>query len=208
MALSNENKLSKSEKRRIAILNVAEQLFLSKGFSDVTLDIIISQAGGSRRVVYEHFGNKTGLLEAVCKRIFKQVDQEFDIIHDTDSNPRETLTHLGENLLKVLTSYPTLPLFELTLSENRRFPAIGEMFYEAVPNKAYAVLASYIDRQIALGTLRSVDSGMAARQFFGMIREGVHLKCILQPGYHPNDQEIRDVVAGAVDLFLSALSVN
>jgi AcrR family transcriptional regulator len=208
MNISTVSKLSKGEQRRVAILDVAEQLFLSKGFSDVTLEMITSQAGGSRRVIYEHFGDKIGLFEAVCERIFRRVSKELEGIQEMDSGLRETLIRLGENILKVLTSNPTLPMFELVLSESRRFPIIGKMFYEEVPENAYMLLAAYLDQQIAQGMLRSVDTAMAARQFFGMIREGVHLKCILQPDYRPNDQEISDVVAGAVDLFLSALSVN
>ena len=208
MNISTVSKLSKGEQRRVAILNVAEQLFLSKGFSDVTLEMITSKAGGSRRVIYEHFGDKIGLFEAVCERIFRRVSKELEGIQEMDSGPRETLIRLGENILKVLTSNPTLPMFELVLSESRRFPIIGKMFYEEVPENAYKILAAYLDQQIAQGMLRPVDTAMTARHFFGMIREGVHLKCILQPDYRPNDQEISDVVAGAVDLLLSALSVN
>ena len=185
---------------------MAEQLFLSKGFSDVTLEMIISQAGGSRRVIYEHFGDKIGLFEAVCERIFRRVSKELEGIQEMDSGPRETLIRLGENILKVLTSNPTLPMFELVLSESRRFPIIGKMFYEEVPENAYKILAAYLDQQIEQGMLRPVDTAMAARQFFGMIREDMHLRCVLQTDYHPSDQYIKQVVAGAVDLFLRALT--
>ena len=206
MILPNQSRLSKGELRRIAIQDVAEQLFLSKGFSDVTLEMIISQAGGSRRVIYEHFGDKLGLFEAVCERIFRRISKELEGIQDSDSDPRKALTRMGENLLKVLTSYPALPMFDLVLSESRRFPVIGQMFYEEVPKNAYKIVADFLDQQIAQGALRPVDSAMAARQFFGMIREDVHLRCVLQPDYRPSEQSIRQVVAEAVNLLLLALT--
>ena len=206
MPISDKPRFSKGELRRIAVLDVAEKLFLSDGISNVTLDVIIAEAGGSRRVIYEHFGDKAGLFQAVFERIARRVDAELEGVQEIDSEPRESLCRLGENLLKVLTSYPTLPLFELVLSESRRVPVIGQMFYEAVPGKAYSVLADYLDRQIALGTLRPVDTAMAARQFLGMIREDVHLRCVLQPGYRPSEQDIKKVVAGAVDVLMYAMT--
>jgi hypothetical protein len=99
-----------------------------------------------------------------------------------------------------------LPLFALVLSESQRVPVIGQMFYEAVPQKAYSVLADYFDRQIALGIFRPVDTAVAARQFLGMIREDVHLRCVLQPDYRPSEGDIKKVVAGAVDMLLCAMA--
>ena len=206
MPISDKPKYSKGELRRIAVLDVAEKLFLSKGFSNVTLDTIIAEAGGSRRVIYEHFGDKTGLFQAVFERIVRRVDAELEGVHDIDSEPRESLCRLGENLLKVLTSYPTLPLFALALAESQRVPVIGQMFYQAVPQKAYSVLADYLDRQIALGIFRPVDTAVATRQFLGMIREDVHLRCVLQPDYRPSEGDIKKVVAGAVDMLLRAMA--
>lgn len=206
MPISDKPKYSKGELRRIAVLDVAEKLFLSKGFSNVTLNTIIAEAGGSRRVIYEHFGDKTGLFQAVFERIVRRVDAELEGVHEIDSEPRESLCRLGENLLKVLTSYPTLPLFALVLSESQRVPVIGQMFYGAVPQKAYSVLADYFDRQIALGIFRPVDTAVAARQFLGMIREDVHLRCVLQPDYRPSEGDIKKVVAGAVDMLLCAMA--
>lgn len=206
MPISDKPKYSKGELRRIAVLDVAEKLFLSKGFSNVTLNTIIAEAGGSRRVIYEHFGDKTGLFQAIFERIVRRVDAELEGVHEIESEPRESLCRLGENLLKVLTSYPTLPLFALVLSESQRVPVIGQMFYEAVAGKAYIVLADYLDRQIALGILRPTDTAVAARQFLGMIREDVHLRCVLQPGYRPSEQHIKKVVAGAVDVLMCAMT--
>lgn len=206
MPISDKPKFSKGELRRIAVLDVAQELFLSKGFSNVTLDTIIAEAGGSRRVIYEHFGDKTGLFQAVFERIVRRVDAELEGVHEIDSEPRESLCRLGENLLKVLTSYPTLPLFALALAESQRVPVIGQMFYQAVPQKAYSVLADYLDRQIALGIFRPVDTAVATRQFLGMIREDVHLRCVLQPDYRPSEGEIKKVVAGAVDMLLCAMT--
>ena len=206
MPISDKPKYSKGELRRIAVLDVAEKLFLSKGFSNVTLDTIIAEAGGSRRVIYEHFGDKTGLFQAVFERIVRRVDAELEGVHEIDSEPRESLCRLGENLLKVLTSYPTLPLFALALAESQRVPVIGQMFYQAVPQKAYSVLADYLDRQIALGIFRPVDTAVATRQFLGMIREDVHLRCVLQPDYRPSEGDIKKVVAGAVDMLLRAMA--
>ncbi|EJN06754.1 TetR/AcrR family transcriptional regulator [Phyllobacterium sp. YR531] len=53
-----------AETRR-QILRAAENLFLDKGYENVTLDEIATAAGASRGALHWHFGNKQGLLYAL-----------------------------------------------------------------------------------------------------------------------------------------------
>ncbi|MUO26541.1 MULTISPECIES: TetR family transcriptional regulator [Rhizobium/Agrobacterium group] len=53
------------------LLNAAEQLFLTKGFDQTSLDEIAQAVGVTRGAVHWHFKNKRGILEALRNQAFK-----------------------------------------------------------------------------------------------------------------------------------------
>ena len=61
--------------RREAFLAAAKEVFQKKGFAEATLDDVIAVSGGSRQTLYELFGGKQGLFEAIisetCETIFR-----------------------------------------------------------------------------------------------------------------------------------------
>ena len=54
--------------RREQILDVTAALVVEQGFANVSLQSVARAAGISRPIVYEHFGDLSGLLEALVKR--------------------------------------------------------------------------------------------------------------------------------------------
>lgn len=56
------------EARREQILDVTGTIVASEGFEDVSIQAVAAQAGISRPIVYEHFGDLSGLLAALVKR--------------------------------------------------------------------------------------------------------------------------------------------
>ncbi len=54
--------------RRDQILDVTAEIVSEQGFQAVSIQAVARQAGISRPIVYEHFGDLAGLLEALVKR--------------------------------------------------------------------------------------------------------------------------------------------
>src|SRR6201995_273046 len=54
--------------RREQLLDVGRTLFAEKGFEATPIEEIAARAGGSKPVVYEHFGGKEGLYAVVVDR--------------------------------------------------------------------------------------------------------------------------------------------
>ncbi|CAN5424336.1 TetR/AcrR family transcriptional regulator [soil metagenome] len=52
---------------RLRIVQVAESIFLSKGFSRVLMDDLATELGMSKKTLYRHFDSKEALLRAVLK---------------------------------------------------------------------------------------------------------------------------------------------
>jgi len=58
------------EATRNAILDTAEELFLERGFADVSLSRIASDSGVTKSLIHHHFGSKDQLWDAVKVRFF------------------------------------------------------------------------------------------------------------------------------------------
>jgi TetR/AcrR family transcriptional regulator, mexJK operon transcriptional repressor len=58
-----------SAAKRAAILSAARDLFLNDGFDRTSVDAVSARAGVSKRTVYDYFGDKATLLQAVVNDI-------------------------------------------------------------------------------------------------------------------------------------------
>ncbi|MBO6686254.1 MAG: TetR/AcrR family transcriptional regulator, partial [Parvibaculum sp.] len=65
------------EKRRGQIMDVARDLADAEGFHAVTLDRVAETCGISRTVIYQQFGNLSGLLLAMVDREYASAAEAF-----------------------------------------------------------------------------------------------------------------------------------
>ena len=76
---------------REKILLTATDLFLSLGFKSVTMDDIANNIGISKKTIYQHFENKTKLVEAATFQLFDTICDGIDMICDASANPIQEL---------------------------------------------------------------------------------------------------------------------
>ena len=137
------------------IVRSALDLILSRGISGTNLASVASHAGVTRVTVYRHFGDKRGLMLAVCMRIASVFERA------AAGEPAETIEQVDARLNRLGTELAALPKGNLLarLEEIRhRYPDVYEQFREA--------------RQ------RAVDSifrqALAAATHDGALREGLN----------------------------------
>ena len=63
----------RGQKRQQAILEAATETFLQHGYEGTTLNMIIVRAGGSRRSLYDYFGDKQGLINNCMREMLKRL---------------------------------------------------------------------------------------------------------------------------------------
>lgn len=63
----------RSEKKRLAILDAARDLFMADGYELTSVDAIAARAAVSKRTVYDHFGDKERIHLAVVERAAEKV---------------------------------------------------------------------------------------------------------------------------------------
>src|ERR1700736_4739744 len=80
--------------RRRQILDVAAAMVADQGFHNVSIEAVAQAAGISRPVVYEHFGDLAGLLEAVIAQVGERALTQLAAVmpsRSSSEDPRERL---------------------------------------------------------------------------------------------------------------------
>lgn len=191
------------ERRRKAIMEAAMSLFTEKGYAAVTMDEIISVAGGSKSSLYKYFGNKEGVLKAVVESLADDMLQEINIPFHSYQTPREALNRIGLRVSKLILSANASNQYRIAISNSNVFPDTSRIWYESGPERTFDGLAEYLKRENSAGRLQVDNPKRAALFFLGMIVFKDHLTMSI--GFDPPpESEMKEIVKEAVDVFLSA----
>ncbi len=188
--------------KRAAIVEAAADLFLHSGYGEVSMDAIAAKAGVSKRTVYSHFPGKDALFAAVMG---SHCDRTVDLDNcrlDPEAPPREVLTDLGVRFLSLITSPPAVALFRTVVAETGRFPELGRTFFASGPQRWLSTMAPYLESQHSRGRLAIPDPQAAAATLLYMLKDPLHLRCILGVQESVSEAEIRSHVEEAVSRFL------
>ncbi len=189
-----------------SILAAAKRTFLAGGFGAVSMDTIAREAGVSKATVYAHFAGKEELFGAVIGRECERYFAGFSAGELDPRDVRASLTTLGRSFLELLLSPDAIALHRIILGEVTRFPALGDVFWRAGPERNLAQIEAFMRSAAAAGSLALPDTRLAAEQFVGLVRGEIQLRHLLRLEADAGEPSIGDAVAGAVDTFLRAFA--
>lgn len=201
--MAKARKRSRGEAKRGEILKIATELFLKSGYDGVSVDSIIARAGGTKTNVYKFFGGKAELFAAVAEDLCHQIVFEFAEL-DLESLPvDEALRKLGRGFVTALLTPRSLRQHRMIVAESVRFPGVGQRWFKAGPEAAYAPVAAYLEKQQKAGRIRGgVPARRLAAMFFDMMIHEVHLRMLVAGASAPATREINKLVDQAVEVLL------
>ncbi|MFC7023820.1 TetR/AcrR family transcriptional regulator [Promicromonospora thailandica] len=120
--------------RREEILAAAVRLFAERGFTGTTIEAVALAVGATKRTVYRHFTDKTGLFFAAVERLHVH---ERPVVHDGAD-----LEELATRMVHILHGDDAVTLHRLVVAESRQLPRLAATFYERGPARSIEVLAA------------------------------------------------------------------
>ncbi|MDP2698671.1 TetR/AcrR family transcriptional regulator [Thalassospira sp.] len=199
---------ARTRKRREMMIDVARELFCEHGLAGTTLEMITAEAGGSRRTIYELFGNKDGLFEAVIRNCTGRVTSVMADLKLSEMPLRDALIHFGETLMTLLTSPDTIRYMRLYLSEVPRFPHMGKVFYESGLMIGRKIITSYFEHQMTEGNFPKSDPKQAAVFFASLLKADYDLRQMTYIDWEPQARDLHAHVIAAVDMFLRGYGID
>lgn len=96
--------------RREQLLDVTTEIIAETGFQAVSIQSVARRAGISRPIVYEHFGDLSGLLEALVQReVARALEQvaETELGDLSEGDPPELMLESLRAYLDAVAQHPT-----------------------------------------------------------------------------------------------------
>lgn len=193
---------SRREKRRQAILDAAREIFLEQGYGATSLNDIVSVSGGSLATLYDLFGGKAGLFQAMiekgCLEFFEFLDAG-----DIDGKPLEEALHvIAERFFEGLIQQNGMALLRVIVAEVPQFPEIGVTYYQAGPEAGRERVSVYLAKQAERGLLTVDDPDFAASTFISMVLADYQIKILCGEEVNLTPGEIRRHLDYVVSVFL------
>src|SRR3954454_4898624 len=93
--------------RREQILDVTKEIVEESGFHAVSIDRVAREAGITRPVVYTHFGDLDGLLNALVDRgNWRDLEALAHVVRTPGGDPEAVLLESLERYLDTVRAYP------------------------------------------------------------------------------------------------------
>ncbi|WP_409421896.1 TetR/AcrR family transcriptional regulator [Pseudaeromonas sp. ZJS20] len=203
----------KSEAKRQAILDVAREAFTRQGFETTSMSAIASAVGGSKATLYNHFSSKEALFEAVMLEFgrhmhiadaFSELNDQVEQVpqlHQAELAPQ--LQRLGEHYLRFMLHPEVMALRTVVLHEAAR-SQVGRSYYALGPEKGWKLFSQFLQCQQA--RLACDDPWICAMHFKGLLEAELIEPCSLGARPIPAEDELVQVVARAVRVFMTAYS--
>lgn len=130
----------RSDQKRAQIRTAAKHLFLRHGFHATSTDAIASEAAISKETLYRYYPRKEDLFVDVLRSL--TVERSFWAqVMDRATEPRtarelrELLRTTVRGLLETMMQPEYLAMLRLIVAESPRFPQLGDLFRETVPEQ-------------------------------------------------------------------------
>jgi AcrR family transcriptional regulator len=149
-----------------AILDAAERLFLTRGYTATTMEDLSEAADVAVGSIYAHFGGKEGVYSALVDRVLELDRRYSEEGFAAGGSPLERLVGMGEGYLRFAREHPAhFRLF--------RFPPPDRPSADEAPGPAARIaerISTEVDRMagllreaVAEGVIRPVDPRPTAR---------------------------------------------
>jgi len=190
------------------IMQAATTLFLRNGYLGTSIDEIAALAHVSKQTVYTHFADKEQLFAELIRGNMSRVDRFVQAasaeLGETNELERD-LREFARQHVHAVVQPEAVQLRRLIIGEAGRFPELARSYYERVPQRVIAALATQLQRLAERGLLRIHDASLAANHLAWLIL-GPPLDEAMFSGDRANHSpaDLDKLADAAVDVFLAA----
>jgi TetR/AcrR family transcriptional regulator of autoinduction and epiphytic fitness len=188
-----------------AILGAATAAFRDEGYESTSMDRIAELAGASKRTVYNHFGSKEALFQAVVARLFEESMALKQVAWDPQRSLEEQLTDFVRAKTLLSEDKAARCLTRVVLGVYIKQPdLLREVLDRAAEDEN--TLANWLREAEQAGHLSVPDPELAAHMFGKMTAGVLFWPQLLEGQMEPHTRDIltREVVQTFLARYRSA----
>ncbi|WP_404418912.1 TetR/AcrR family transcriptional regulator [Marinospirillum sp.] len=188
--------------KREQIIQAASDAFLQKGYQNASMETIAAEAGVAKQTLYNYFGNKDALFEAVVNLLCNCENEQLRSTDISSDRVEAVFQAYAQGLISDLLSTEDTALFRMMVAEALHFPNLGRMFFQAGMEKDRKLLVEFLTRQHEAGNLVIDDANQAALFIQGALNAYFRPKFIMT-GESPSREEMQKHIDYCIDKILT-----
>ncbi|MCC9600886.1 TetR/AcrR family transcriptional regulator [Stieleria sp. JC731] len=157
-----------SDRKRADILAAAVSEFRTYGYDNTSMDRIADAAGASKRTVYNHFGSKEQMFEAMVREMMQRTDVLQRFAYQSDQPLPKQLKAIANEILGVIADESYRDLARVVLSRLTIEPEYSVIISEH-SDRINSMLADWMTAAHRDKQLEVPHPELAADQFVGML---------------------------------------
>jgi TetR/AcrR family transcriptional repressor of mexJK operon len=164
--------VSRSDRKRRAIVAAATSLFLERGYDGTSIEEVAAAAAVSKPTVYHHFADKKALYAAIVLETVSQVDEVVLLVARSSRDAgdvRAALERLAIVFLTALMQPEVIRLRRLVIAMGGQFPEVARSWYDSGFRRVLRTLADTFLNLRERGSLTFEDADLAANHFVGIL---------------------------------------
>lgn len=197
-----EDKKTRSELKREAIITGALAAFQQYGVADTSMDKIAELAQVSKRTVYNHFENKEILVAEIIISEWQKRIVTYDESYNANTDIKAQLITLAANEVELMADIKMLELTRVAIAHFLFAPSSLQMQMAKIFEEETA-LKRWIKSATMDGKLKPLDVNMAANQITGLLKAEALWPQILRQADPLSVEDRAQLVEVSVDMFLS-----
>jgi TetR/AcrR family transcriptional regulator, mexJK operon transcriptional repressor len=197
-----------SDAKRDAILDAGTRMFLTRGYTTVSMDAIAEAAPVSKPTLYNYFAGKPALFEAVINRLCERLFRAFDKVEASEGNFSAGLRLIARACVDLVYSDESLQLFRLIIAELSNFPDLGKLAYRCGAEPTIDRIANYLKSADPATGVHFPKVRESARLLISMLMGDDHLRCLVGAKSSLSPRERHALVERVIDIYLRAHSVR
>jgi TetR/AcrR family transcriptional regulator len=149
----------RKEARPQELLDAALELFVEKGFAATRSEEVATRAGVAKGTLYLYYPSKEDLLKAVVhENLSTLIAEGAAIAGEFSGSTHELLLLLLQTWWERVGNTPASGIFKIIITEMGNFPDFARFYTEEVIEPSHALFTRVIERGVASGELRPVNT--------------------------------------------------
>lgn len=162
------NEVNYREKQRI--LEFAQEKFFQNGFYKISMDVVASELGISKKTIYKYFSSKDELVEQVVKKFTASISEKIDKVIQSNEDSLSKAFRLFEIMGSVAMKFSDKWVKDIQI----HMPMTWKKIDDFRTRRAYAVLGNIIKQGQQEGMIIDKPSELIIHLFVSSIKSIVN----------------------------------
>ncbi|WP_411063017.1 TetR/AcrR family transcriptional regulator [Vibrio rotiferianus] len=190
-----------SEKKRIALIEAAQQEFIAHGFSGANMDRVCERAGTSKRTLYRHFESKDVLFIESIQAVMEIQRARLQFQYSPEESIEAQLrTYLLAKLDSMYEDFG-LPLAKMVISEFMRTPELVENYLHQLQSQDEQ-LEKWFSEAIDDQKIKNLNPAMMSNMLMCLLKGNFLWPQLIANHKVPNLEQRKKSIEDILTLFL------